>query len=597
MLRGLMLVNLAAAACADPQQATPASAASAAPWQAPAAATEPWTRLSRPLSTLPQVEINAGALSTLDLGPSSWLADDDNVIDALTAPLGRGQFVTEGLGAALEEALEEADELGRNPRRYTVATLTLEKAMGSAFSAGVCENPQVSTTVDGEDGDWELRFGLQAYTHLLAPPEPYWTTLPEACQEGLLETGGDIEAAVDAGACAHWEAAGFFAEGSECRLCVEESAGDYAACLESGACQEEMPETTWSVVNGENVYYQLAGSHILACAPDYGISVLIGVTIAADGSMPEPYDHAGWEQLCIPFWDEEIDDFSYYCWDGRSTLTEGETLGQGVHGMVVSLHPEGETGDHYRHRSMFTPRITVDGYELRYGWEWAHGRAVLSHPTDCPDMNEDGVVDAQDPFMGLPCVGWGLNPLALRPDGTDPTQLDHTYARDWLAASVLKTATTRTGVPIQMSNQSRCAEWQALDDGTHRCLSLGVPEAGWLYDAVNSWWETDQGNTIALPVATLASTGAADPDIPGEVIPFVASSPTLADPEFDDCSWPATFTPDQVPFPDHPGDWTGPVSLWGDGWRFDKEDAEDMRLVLYTNVARNFCPDGIEEAR
>ena len=45
--------------------------------------------------------------------------------------------------------------------------------------------------------------------------------------------------------------------------------------------------------------------------------------------------------------------------------------------------------------------------------------------------------------------------------------------------------------------------------------------------------------------------------------------------------------------PDTASDWEGSASLWGDSYRFGAHE-DDVRLVLYTNVARNFCPDGFE---
>lgn len=76
-------------------------------------------------------------------------------------------------------------------------------------------------------------------------------------------------------------------------------------------------------------------------------------------------------------------------------------------------------------------------------------------------------------------AAWGLNPYELRPGGTDPTNIDDTEARDWLATLALKTSTTRDGVLIVTYSQNRCADWQGpFDDGSYFCTATLPPEPG-----------------------------------------------------------------------------------------------------------------------
>jgi hypothetical protein len=77
----------------------------------------------------------------------------------------------------------------------------------------------------------------------------------------------------------------------------------------------------------------------------------------------------------------------------------------------------------------------------------------------------------------------------------------------------------------------------------------------------------------------------------GGIVPWVAGSPTLADPDFDGCSWGHSFTPDRAVYPDVPADYDGPASFWGDAWRFGAHE-EDIRILLYVNIKRDYCPSG-----
>ena len=163
---------------------------------------------------------------------------------------------------------------------------------------------------------------------------------------------------------------------------------------------------------------------------------------------------------------------------------------------------------------------------------------------------------------------------------------------EWLATITLKTATTIDGIFIYTYNHNRCDEgaWEGpYDDGTWRCTSMHLPDLGFQNDVWNLWVTSEFLQAYPIPVTTLGGTGLPDPDIPGGVVPQIAGTPTLADADWDACSWPATFLPDKAPMEDTPGDWGGPASLLADTWRFDKPSDLDLRLLLSTVQPRGYC--------
>jgi hypothetical protein len=296
--------------------------------------------------------------------------------------------------------------------------------------------------------------------------------------------------------------------------------------------------------------------------------------------------------VCVPFWDDTLGEVTEVCAGGQDTLRVG------VEGLVEGMRRGDDDAPWYRHREYYTPRVDFeDGAFICYGWEAYSALGVIAYSTDPPDSNADGVVDAGDDYYGYAYGTWGLNPVQTRPDGTDPMVLDDTFARDWLGAIAMKTATTRNGIGIVMSNHSRCAAdgWEDLDgDGHYRCIRTEDPVAGWLADLPHFPWDADLATTYPMPVITLGSTGLPDPTIPGGIVPWIAGSPTLGDPEWDNCTWNNSFVPDSAPLPDTPLDYAGVGSTTSDAWRFGGHDDADIRIVLYTNITRDFCPDGIE---
>lgn len=285
----------------------------------------------------------------------------------------------------------------------------------------------------------------------------------------------------------------------------------------------------------------------------------------------------------------------FACQGGNSNEPMADTLRVGVHGQVEGMRRTPGESPSWSHRGYYTPRISFeDGTEIRSAWEAYLSLGMMVEEPRYPDANGDGQIDAGDEDFGYGYTGWGLNPMHLRPDGSDPGNLDDTKARDWLGGIAMKTATTKDGVSITMANRSRCVEgaWEDPDgDGSFRCTQMEAPVGGWLNDGANFWWIAHGTATMAFPIATLASTGLPDPDIPGGIVPWVAGSPTLADPDFDGCSWGHSFIPDRAVYPDVPAVYDGPASFWGDAWRFGAH-ADDVRILLYVNERRDYCPNG-----
>lgn len=584
----LLLALACAAGCAAPAPST----APGLPAD-PSAMRGPFARGDlQPLRSLrdPEARRPAGRLRELR-DPPARPASDETVLDKLASPI-TDAHLEEDLGEAMTEALEAADEEGANVNKYGPGVFDTYTLFGDDFHEGLCEIPQITSTVEHGGEDWDITVGVAMMENFIGTPELMYGEMSNKCAEGLLTAGGDAEAAMESGDCVDLEILMFLPEGSECRTCVEERAGDFTGCQESGECLEEAP----MVAAVGDTFWNEAEVPILACAPDYTIPGVVLGTYGQEGVQPDPFDLAAWGFICAPFADPDSGRVSYGCQDGTEGSPDGDTLRVGVAGTVEGMRREGDDEVYYRHRSYYTPRISLeDGTEIRYAWEAYTSYGVLSTPPQTEDTNDDGLVDASDDGFGNGYYGWGLNPVELRPDGADPSALDDTFAREWFAAMALKTATTQNGVAIAMANHSRCAEdgWEDLDgDGVYRCVDMDPPEAGWLSDANHLWWYHEDGTTYALPIATLASTGLPDEDIPGGIVPWVAGSPTLADPEWDNCAWEHSFVPDRAPLQDTPGDWEGSASLWGDSYRFGAHD-EDIRLVLYTNVARDFCPDGL----
>lgn len=542
-------------------------------------------------NTVRGLRVPDGVLSAhayeLDIPPRTHLSDEDTVLDDTMDPVVGALDDTPN--DALEAALDEARELGRNPSRNGLASLTYTQLLGDAFNPGVCEPPLIIEEVEHDGEDWELQLRVARTSVLLGEPDPQEMPLDDACEAALTDAGGDVDVAEDT--CGDLVIEQFFPDGSACRACVEGNGGVFTDCVESGECPEEAPYVVeMSDADGASLW-QVAEADVLACAPDYTLRAVILTHIGVDGSLPAAFDTEQWGNFCLPTWSEAIDGIDFVCYG------TGNTLGQGAWVGVDTMFPvRSPSEEEHRFRTGYTPRIELEGgLTSRWSIAFSAGETRIVSPEAYPDTNGDGVVDAGDPFtwFGSP-NGWGIQPYALRPDGTNPDDRDDTYARDYIAGYAIKTATTRSGILIAPYNGSRCLTWEGpFDAGSYRCLEPGDPMPGYHNDGRQTWWDNGGLQLHTSPVATIGSTGLPDPSIPGNIVPLIAGTAALASSGFDGCALPNTFVPDQIAYPDHPPEWTENGAIWGDTWRFGAHPELDLRFVLNTNTARSWC-DGEE---
>lgn len=496
--------------------------------------------------------------------------------------------VAGGGGEALDAALDELPE--RRVEENGVAALTLEQLFGDTFHPGLCEDAEILVDVEHEGDDWELSLSVPSFMAFGTELEPVWTEMTSSCVSNLLEAGGEVE-----GVCDEFDTRQFFPEGSECRTCLETNAGDFESCVDLGECPEEAATTVWVEEDGEEVWYDEAWAYMWACAPGHTIYTMALVDdIPADGSLPLPFDHERWAYLCIPYWDTEYDSAQFTCFAGDGGPTKGDALLEGMLGRLNYAKPRrgGEDEEIYKNVQYWVEQIDFQaGQTINRFWGFSTGAGVFSMQSDEPDSNGNGVYDIEDENYGYGLGGWGIQPYDLRPDGTDPTEVNDTWARDWLGAMSIKFSTTRDGIPISVANFNRCTEWETpTSDGSSRCLAMDPPTYGWMNDVQNTWVDSTFTVAYPTPITTLGSTGLPDPKIPGGVAMLIAGTPTLADPDWDDCTWPDTFVPDLAPMEDTPADFGGVASLWGQTYRFGRDDDLDLRVILNTNQARDFCP-------
>ncbi len=585
LARLTLAVNLLAlAGCTPAPRPTPGAAIEASHLAGPFAHPTPSAFQLAPHPGYTDLRVGGRVRDLLPRGKLPAPAPGDlYVLDQLTSPVVDARF-DDTLGDRVEDALDAAAEEGRPVDEYGTGALDFYELLGDDIHAGACELPRVISTVEHDGSSWEMTLGLAMIESFVGDLTLALGEVPEDCVADLLESAGDIDAA---GGCSTEDEASFFPEGSDCRACVEGSLGDIVACQEVGRCDVEAPVLE---SRGADLWHRFEGT-LLTCAPDWTVPAYVLAHADESGAPPDPFDYDGWGYICAPFWDDYSGDVTYVCQGGSDTMRLGAS------GLVEGMREEGDETPWYRHRGFYTPRIELEGgIDIRFGWEAYTSGGVVAYPVDPPDSNGDGVVDAGDDYYGYQYGSWGLNPLQTRPDGTDPAALDDTFARDWFGALAVKTATTRNGVSILMANHSRCADdaWEDLDgDGTFRCTRTEDPVAGWLGDLPHFPWDWDAGYSYPMPVVTLGSTGLPDPSIPGGIVPWVASTPTLGDPEWDGCTWNNTFVPDRAPLPDTPLDYTGVGSIQADTWRFGGHPDTDLRILLYTNLTRDYCPDAV----
>lgn len=516
-----------------------------------------------------------------------------------------GADVNDDIGEALDAYMDAQDP--RKVAQLGVAMLTPLELFGDGTEPGLCEEIEIDWDFTDGDTDLEGRLGLWTYSFFTSPivPATWDFSKQTACRDALLAARGDVAAAIETGACNTGHELSFMKEGTDCRACVVEEEGDFAACVAADRCedrQQAVDAVLYRTWNDELVWFDVFQTSIAACAPGYTVLSYLYANEKDDDTVPDAFDHSQWAHMCNPFWNEDYDQVVFYC-SGETlpTYYDDEVRIQGVLGATRYIREEGTDGAPWADRRYFAKEIDFrNGLSIYEGWAGNPGGGVVSGPPYYRDTNGDGVVGLGDENWGQGYIGLGLHPYTLRPDGTDASNLDDTFARDWVAAAVLKTSTHTNGVPVQFSNHNRCEEWEDHGD-VSRCARMGDPDPGWLNDAANWWIDPEYERPYIHSLATLASTGLPDPAVPGGVVVGVASSSTFADADFEACDgYPHRFEPDLVQIPDVPDRYDVPASLTVETYRFGKEPPADMggdiRAIVNTNWVRFHCPtDGDSE--
>ncbi|MCK6503161.1 hypothetical protein L6R53_07160 [Myxococcota bacterium] len=493
-----------------------------------------------------------------DQGPAT-------VVGALLPTLAGATFDrTRGKGLAAAWAALDED-------RRALGLAGLPLSQWNSSTAG-CELPGVRSALEHDGATWEIELDVAPVMWLTERPWRDLVELSPACVEALHAHAGDVAAAVGAG-CEQAEEQAFFESGSDCRACLEVD-GDHARCVDEGSCRQAATRR----VEFDGAWRSVVRAQALLCAPDFlGDVVLLSRDLPEDDSEPQPYDHGAFDFWCIEVWNNATEETTLACTDESEA---GTTWGDALVSQVASAHPQG--GDESRHtgRLSVLDAVEVEGTRFPYTVIFDSGVTALSAP-------QGSVPDA-----------WGVHPLELRPDGSDPQDPTHTMAREYVAALALKIASTISGILVQPFNHNRCAEdgWTGPHaDGSFACDQPGPWSTdGWLDDAMVAWYD-DEGHIYPMPLLTLVSTGRPDPGLPGGLCPRVLSSTTLADPEWEACAWPETFTPDRVRLWDEqPATGGAPyASFDGQTWRFGRDagSGDPVVLGLLTSQQRAFCPD------
>lgn len=494
---------------------------------------------------------NPGTGSEAPPGPP---APDEPSTAARLLPALTGGTYDRTYGTDLDAAIAALPE----PRQVLgVAGVDASDLFGVGDAAGLCQDPHVLLSVDGAEASLAVPWGLW----LAGPLERDLLPLPEDCVAALL-AAGTVETAI----CDAEDVRAHFPEGSACRACVTVD-GDMSRCIDEGECSE----TATRQIRSDGTWYGALRVPALLCAPDHVADVLLLVEeLAEDDPLPETYDHGAVAGACIEAWDGAAVDL--YCGIG-----EYHAIGDALPSRVDFIR-DAEGAVTGTGRISLVRSVEIEGTSFTRTWLSETGGTGLSAPNGTGD-------DA-----------WGINPRALRPDGVDPDEPDDTYARDYIAAFVLKMATTRNGVMVGAMNHNRCSDdsWEGPHaDGSYSCDAPGAwTMGGWNDDALVAWWDQRAGEIYVFPIVTLASTGLPDPSVPGGLLPEVLGSTSLADDEWEACSWSKTFVPDRVRLLDPaPGTSDEPyASFDAQTYRLGRDPDEDIRLFLATSQQRGFCP-------
>jgi hypothetical protein len=567
-------------ACSD---APPAGFFADAPVQRSAAPTGFVSREKMPAVTpLPPALFSARRLS---VPPPPGPALSDEVLEGLGAPIGDATFDMD-VGAAMVDALE--DEPAEDVAIWGASSLTLGELFGTAADpySAVCEQPHALFSFD-DGGPWEASVWFATWYHLASPVQTLFMTPSAGCVAALDTVS--VADAVDTSECSEEEEHGFFANGTACRACLD-GTDPFAACVDAGECDDVVP----LVMKHGGEFYEWASVEVLACAPDVRGTTLLGaVDLPDDGTVPAPWDHAVWAVTCLAVRESANGNIGMACLaeDEPSDLFYTTAVAQGVFSSTDWLKEAGS--DDLRHvgRQFFTPRIDfVDGTRLDATFLKFWDLGEISTPFVAGDGNGDGVVNDGDWGRSGGQGGYGFTPNRLRPGGTDVNDLDDLFARDWLGVMVVKTATTREGVPINVINHSRCEGWAGPDaSGAWTCVQRGAGAFPWFEDI--HVWAGSETQVIAETMMTLGSTGLPDPLVPGGFVTHLAGTASLANPDWDACEWPNQFVPDHIQAEDTYLDWGGQASIDAHTYKFGKDPEQDLRVVLATPQERGYCSD------
>ena len=387
------------------------------------------------------------------------------------------------------------------------------------------------------------------------------TQLSAACVEALRSEG--VEAAAP-GQCSVEEEAAFFASGSSCRECLVLD-GDYDRCTQELSCANEAMQQ----LKVGSTWYGVLSAEVLLCAPDFVEEMLILVEEMEEGDpLPSPFDHGAIQTTCFQAWDGS--GVGLWCDEGAALA-----LGDLLFHRADYIREEGSRDLTWGGRVGMIRAMEVEGQNFE---------AVL--------LSEVGGTGISAP-VGASQDAWGLDPRRLREGGSDPDDPEQTMAREYFSAFSLKMATTITGIIINPFIRNRCKEeqWITGVDGSSFCDQPGAwSRTDTFDDGGIAWWDQQAGEAMNFPIVTLVSTGLPDPAIPGGLLTELRSSSSLADAEWENCTWQKTFVPDRLrmydPAPANGEE--GYASFDGQTVRFSEDP--DLRMGLGTNERRGFCP-------
>lgn len=474
-------------------------------------------------------------------------------------------------GAALAEFLA-----AQTPERAALGASALT-LFQTVQDDRLCEQPTIDLPpIEFRGETYEARYKSEKYLNFLEPV-PALYALSSTCTSALLAAGGMTQNAVGRG-CTLEDEAAHFERGSGCRTCLD-SDGDLERCIRANSCRREMSRELGVIVDGELRYFDVIEAPTLACAPDYlNVTLILSPELGPNSAVPDPFTHGPILFLAQWFWDEGARRPELWFWETYRGVEPA--IGDFTIGSIEYIRRPGETGRIYGNRQWLASEMEIEG--LRFT-----GMALY------PDTI-GGLSKSRDLAEG----GWSLNPRELRPDGVDPTDLEQTFTRDWISAAGMKTATTINGVQISVINRNLCAEdgWLGPDDrGRYYCERFAYSNENVPPD-LNRWGydfnvaDTEGIDNHIIPFVTLAATGGPDPNLPGGHVNHLLGSPTLADPDWDNCRYPDLF------YPDERANWDG---VWNDGdptftsqtYRFGKDAKVPVRMVLATNWRRGFCAE------